>query len=672
LRNAIGGDRVAHAYLFTGARGVGKTSMARILAKALNCPNSKNAVPCNECEVCTGISRGNDVDVMEIDGASNNGVEDIRTLRSNVNVKSMRTQFKLYIIDEVHMLSKGAFNALLKTLEEPPPNVKFVFCTTEPNKLPDTILSRCQRFDFTTIETSNIVERLHQIAVAEGYTVEPAALELVARRAAGSMRDSQSLFDQLLAFGEELITSRDVHRLLGTASDDRLIEFGAALISRNRATVLELFDRALADGVQLGEFMGQLIEYCRDLMLIAAGAESVGLLSVAATSREALSPQAKQWGLETIVAAMEILAEARGRMSRVTFGRAVAELALIRVSLLQDLSRIDELVQALNAGAINTLAPQKKSLANPDVPIGNANATARQAAATPVSAETLRQPPTPIREPIAEGLRQPAPQESVASPVSPHIEPQTSTSQDSRPNPQTATSVPVVNTDHAPPSHSIPTSSAADSTTPAVTRHDLGPTSRSESEVSSERAAPQSPGAQANSVPVLAAESQTTTVNAPLEGSTSAPEPTPQPTILVPLEVGRESEFLAQLVDGIEDMTQTHVRGASKLAISGPNGLELSFTKSYHFSKTYCERPEVKLQLESVASKIAGQDVRISLKLIADQEGVKPQPVPQVSSKRVKYPDHDEFVQQAMSVFDATIVKVEGISGPVLSEDMNP
>lgn len=201
LRNAILENRVAHAYLFTGARGVGKTSMARIFAKALNCPNTKDGVPCNECEICRGISAGNDVDVSEIDGASNRGIDDIRSLRANVNVRSMRSKHKVYIIDEVHMLTKEAFNALLKTLEEPPPLVKFVFCTTEPNKVPDTILSRCQRFDFGTISTDNIEIRLSQLAEAEGFTVEQEALELVARRAAGSMRDSQSLFDQLLAFG---------------------------------------------------------------------------------------------------------------------------------------------------------------------------------------------------------------------------------------------------------------------------------------------------------------------------------------------------------------------------------------------------------------------------------------------------------------------------------------
>ena len=350
LRNAIQEGRVAHAYLFTGARGVGKTSMARIFAKALNCPNLKEGVPCNECEQCLGIAAGNDVDVSEIDGASNRGIDDIRSLRANVGVKSMRSKYKVYIIDEVHMLTKEAFNALLKTLEEPPPLVKFVFCTTEPNKVPDTILSRCQRFDFGTISIDNISLRLSQLALAEGFQVDPAAVELVARRAAGSMRDSQSLFDQLLAFGSERITDADVHRLLGTAPDDRLIDVVEALIARDRSTALELLDAALREGVQLEAFTDQLIGYFRDLMVTACGATEAALLSVGTDQRSKLQDQAGRWGLQTIVAAMQILAETKARMQRVTYGRALAELALVRVSLLEELDQLDHLIAALKSG----------------------------------------------------------------------------------------------------------------------------------------------------------------------------------------------------------------------------------------------------------------------------------------------------------------------------------
>lgn len=368
LRNAIHEGRVAHAYLFTGARGVGKTSMARIFAKALNCPNAKDGVPCNECEQCRSISVGQDVDVSEIDGASNRGIDDIRSLRANVNVKSMRSKYKVYIIDEVHMLTKEAFNALLKTLEEPPAMVKFIFCTTEPNKLPDTILSRCQRFDFGTISMDGITTRLRQLAEAEGFEVEEAALELVARRAAGSMRDSQSLFDQLLAFGSEKITTADVHRLLGTAPDDRLTELVESLIERRREDVLARLDSAVREGVQLEAFTDQLVAYFRDLMVTACGAGNVPLLAVGNDCREILHRQAQKWGLQTITTALQILAEAKARMQRVAYGRVLAELALVRISFLEDLDRLDELIGHLKSGAPMTSLPAPPPARSPAPP----------------------------------------------------------------------------------------------------------------------------------------------------------------------------------------------------------------------------------------------------------------------------------------------------------------
>src|SRR6185436_18648908 len=186
LANAITTNRVGHAYLFTGARGVGKTSTARIFAKALNCVNGPTTTPCGECDICHGIASGDDVDVIEIDGASNRGIDEIRQLRSNVNVRPSRARFKIYIIDEVHMLTNQAFNALLKTLEEPPEHVKFIFCTTEADKIPITVLSRCQRFDFAGIDSQAIHTRLGEIAKAEGVEADADALQIIAIRAAGS------------------------------------------------------------------------------------------------------------------------------------------------------------------------------------------------------------------------------------------------------------------------------------------------------------------------------------------------------------------------------------------------------------------------------------------------------------------------------------------------------
>lgn len=364
LRNAIRAGRVAHAYLFTGARGVGKTSTARILAKALNCPNVNDGVPCNNCEICDGISAGNDVDVLEIDGASNRGIDDIRSLRANVNVRSMRTQFKVYIIDEVHMLTREAFNALLKTLEEPPPNVKFVFCTTEPQKVPDTILSRCQRFDFSAIGEHSIGQRLKEIATAEGFDVEDEAVELVARRARGSMRDSQSLFDQLLAFSEGTIQAVDVHRMLGTASDDLLIELFGAMKDKRPGEVLNQLEHAMHAGVQAGELLDQCVGYVRDLMVTASGGATVPLCSVGVSRRDVLQDQAKAMGHANIMAAFQILSETKSRMIRSTFARVLLEMGLIQIAMLEDLSAISQLLSgnlpdlSLQAAAGNSSAAE--------------------------------------------------------------------------------------------------------------------------------------------------------------------------------------------------------------------------------------------------------------------------------------------------------------------------
>jgi DNA polymerase-3 subunit gamma/tau len=384
LRNAIASARVAHAYLFTGARGVGKTSTARILAKSLNCPSAVDGDPCNQCEICRGISEGNDVDSIEIDGASNRGIDEIRALRANVNVKPMRTKYKIYIIDEVHMLTPAAFNALLKTLEEPPPNVKFIFCTTDPQKVPDTILSRCQRFDFGTIDTSSIGQRLAEIAAVEGVAVDAKAIQLVARRAAGSMRDSQSLFDQLLAFGGKSIGPADVHRLLGTAPDERLIDLGESLIGRQHAQALTLLDESVRSGVQVSELTDQLLVYFRDLLVLASGAKEAALLSVADEQRLNLARQGAAAGLQTVLAALQILAETKHRMKGATFSRVLLELALVRIGTLDLLDDLRELVGRLKKTPPGAVGPAAPSVARTTMaPVGPASHAASQPSASP-------------------------------------------------------------------------------------------------------------------------------------------------------------------------------------------------------------------------------------------------------------------------------------------------
>jgi DNA polymerase-3 subunit gamma/tau len=358
LANALKSNRVAHAYLFTGARGVGKTSTARILAKALNCVNGPTPTPCGVCDICRSIATGEDVDVLEIDGASNNGVDDVRDLRGNVQYAPARSRYKIYIIDEVHMLSKGAFNALLKTLEEPPPHVKFIFATTEVDKVPITILSRCQRFDFAGISLPRIVERLRSIIDNEGLQADQEALEMIARRAGGSMRDAQSLLDQVLAFGEEKLTADQVHHLLGTAGDERIVGLADAVLNKDAKKALELLDEAAAGGLQLGELVDQLLAYWRDLMVVQCSGlaptgaspeqERTGLdLSVPHRYHDTLRKHSKTISVDGVLAGLDVLSTTKARLRGSSHARTLVEMALVRLSRLHDLASLSQLAQWL-------------------------------------------------------------------------------------------------------------------------------------------------------------------------------------------------------------------------------------------------------------------------------------------------------------------------------------
>jgi DNA polymerase-3 subunit gamma/tau len=364
LTGAIASERVGHAYLFTGARGVGKTSAARILAKALNCLRGTSATPCNECEVCLSVAGGDDVDVIEIDGASNRGIDEIRQLRQNVAVRPSRARFKIYIIDEVHMLTKEAFNALLKTLEEPPEHVKFIFATTEPNKIPITILSRCQRYDFAGIDAAAIQRRLAEIAAAEGVEAEDEALAIIAVRAAGSMRDSQSLLEQLLATGSRTITSADVTSLLGLAPASRLSRLVQPLVERDAATALAELDAAIADGAEPGQLVDQLLGYFRDAMTQAVGCSPAQMLYALPSQRGEVSEVARQLGIETLLAISQILDHAASRMRISTQVRTLTEMALVRICQLENLDALATLVEQLKGGAAAE-GGKKNSVVNP-------------------------------------------------------------------------------------------------------------------------------------------------------------------------------------------------------------------------------------------------------------------------------------------------------------------
>ena len=371
LSNAIQTGRVGHAYLFTGARGVGKTSAARILAKSLNCVHGPTPTPCNECELCRGIAGGEDIDVLEIDGASNRGIDEIRELRQNVNIRPSRARFKVYIIDEVHMLTREAFNALLKTLEEPPEHVKFIFCTTEPTKIPITILSRCQRFDFAGISREAIAMRLGQIVASEGVQADPAALDLLARRAAGSMRDSQSLLEQLLAFASDEITVDTVHSMLGTAGEEQIVRLVVHMANRDAAAALGEVGGAIDGGVDPALLLEQLLGVFRDMMASAVGCPPATLLYVSPSAVEEVVHAAERMKLVAILAAMQIAEQALTRMRQSTQGRILAELAVVRICHLQELDELPELIAQLRAGqgAAPTGATPGRQTASPQTPV---------------------------------------------------------------------------------------------------------------------------------------------------------------------------------------------------------------------------------------------------------------------------------------------------------------
>jgi DNA polymerase-3 subunit gamma/tau len=388
LANAITTNRVGHAYLFTGARGVGKTSTARIFAKALNCVNGPTTTPCGQCDMCQGIASGSDVDCLEIDGASNRGIDEIRQLRSNVNIRPSRARFKIYIIDEVHMLTTPAFNALLKTLEEPPEHVKFIFCTTEADKIPITVLSRCQRFDFAPIELKAIIQRLKQICTSEGVEADAEALQIIARRAAGSMRDSQSLLEQLLSFGGQRITVADVHSLLGTAHASRLTEIAGCIVRRDAAAALQQVENAVTEGVDLGALTEQLLGYLRDCLAALVGCPPELLLNSPESDFEQVAGMGQQLGLETLLAMAQILDQTLSRLRLSTHVRTLVEMALVRLCKLENLDALPALVAELRGGGQGFVASGPGPVAS-----GPGTAPRSQQHAPPAASTTLRQEP---------------------------------------------------------------------------------------------------------------------------------------------------------------------------------------------------------------------------------------------------------------------------------------
>jgi DNA polymerase-3 subunit gamma/tau len=612
LSNAINQNRVGHAYLFTGARGVGKTSSARIFAKCLNCEKGPTIEPCNECDTCQAISVGEDVDVLEIDGASNRGIDEIRQLRSNVAVRPSRSRFKIYIIDEVHMLTQQAFNALLKTLEEPPSHVKFIFCTTDPQKIPITVLSRCQRFDFSPVQTDKISLRLKEIAEAENVTASDEALQLLARRANGSMRDSQSLLEQLFSFCGDEITIEEVHQLLGTTDIGRITEIATAMVAKDTNATLSLIHQNLSSGVNAGQLAGQLLGYFRDMMAVRVGCNEDTLLNCAGTDIPELTAQGETLGLETILSVVQVLDNTIVRMQASLHGRTLLEVAAVRICGLEQVDSIAGLIKTLSTAGNVTVAsggagktgaqktatkksPKKKLPDEVSEPsLAGATASAEMAPpAVDAAATVTAVAATAIAAGAAAASSIEVPSATALQPAAPITEPQTTQSQSA----QSQTAGPVA---------------------------DLSP-------------APDAADANPDSHPEVKSEVNSEPDSGSSEGAGSEGDP-------VPLY----RKALGQLTDMTADMASNFEQ------IKWVDG-KMVVTLVDAYNTTMCSKPDRKAKIESAVGDIAGRAIRVDF-VASKNKRVAKATAPKLSRvQQIRELQEHKFVKEAVDLFDCEI-----------------
>jgi DNA polymerase III subunit gamma/tau len=399
LRNAIAGGRIAHAYLFTGVRGVGKTTAARVLAKALNCEQGPTGVPCNQCSQCVEITEGRSLDVYEIDGASNRGIDEVRQIIENVRYQPARSRFKIYIIDEVHQVTKDAFNALLKTLEEPPEFVKFILATTEPHRVPETILSRCQRFDFRRIQTREVIQRLKEIAAKESLSISDGALLLLAREAEGSMRDAQSLLEQILSYAASeatVIDERLVENILGVTERRVLYDISAAIFAADAKTPLDLVARVVDQGKDVTRLSRELVEHFRNLLVARLTQDSrpnetsEQLLDLPDQEVAELRRQAAATSADSLLDYFKFMAEGDEEVARSPYPRFALEAALVRLATVPSSMPVGELIERLEG-------LEKKLGAGGDIRPSAARPMLRPAVDAP--ADSRLGAPTPAPEP---------------------------------------------------------------------------------------------------------------------------------------------------------------------------------------------------------------------------------------------------------------------------------
>ena len=607
LNRAISSGRVGHAYLFTGARGVGKTSTARIFAKALNIPEGSSEE--HATEIAQAIDTGEDIDVIEIDGASNRGIEEIRQLRANVNVRPSRSVYKIYIIDEVHMLTNQAFNALLKTLEEPPPHVKFIFCTTDPDKIPITVLSRCQRFDFAPVQLEAIQGRLKEISECEGYQADDEALALLARRAAGSMRDSQSLLEQVMSFSVDRITVDQVHDLLGTADESRLQAFAEVLMQADRLKAIQLVDEAVRAGADAGQLAEQLLGYLRDLMAVAVGGGADLLKLANPVSHGKLKEMAEAWGLHTVLAAVQILDESLVRMRSSISAVTLLEVALVQICELEQIASIPDLLERLQSGQLAKPAPQKKK-----AEVGGL----AESFQTGAKADT---PAKPVA--TAPQVNSPTLSEPAASPVGTHPSATPTTTVPER------QLKPLKSTPQADPAGGETAPAASSTTLPS------GPVpSNSPAQAKMQEAAPPAP---------------------------SAPT-SPRPR--TPSSAGGDSHALQQWKQGmaaIDGMLCDFACMAEEVEALDSGNWKVTFPAGGTQAKEYCEQPDKKSELQKALQQHLGRSISVVFHVRPGQPVRKTAVVSKTAQRqqRMREISNDPYVKRLCEVLDGEIVRVD-------------
>ncbi len=406
LQNALATKRLAHAFLFSGTRGVGKTTVARILAKALNCEQGPTSQPCDHCPSCADIAAGTSVDVIEIDGASNTSVDDVREIRDNVKFAPFRGGYRVYIIDEVHMLSNSAFNALLKTLEEPPPHVVFIFATTELHKIPATILSRCQHYNFKRIPRAEIIRRLRHVVEREQLVMEDRSLGLLARAADGSMRDALSLLDQAAAFGGKTIAHGDLEALLGAVPQELVRAAVRALQAQDAAEMVRLVSRLLDEGHDLKVFCGDLVEYARNLLvasIVTAGQDLAALIEASEDDIRQMGEDAKGFSGERLQEIFRLLTQTQEALRTTAHPRFTLEVALIRAARVGTVAAESQAAPAAKPAASSPSQPPTPVKSNSATPAAQPTrpptkpSAERAAAPVPPARPTIAAAPTPSR-----------------------------------------------------------------------------------------------------------------------------------------------------------------------------------------------------------------------------------------------------------------------------------